>query len=303
MSLNPPAIVNMVYSGYLPQWSASFAVPHASAIGRHFIRAQQAEQDTVDLVTIITACKNIPFEVRSSTGDPWTGSDDTTDTSARADTTNRVGITVHFDPSLACDIKACEAIRLIQVMQDIGLQGDTAVVLLPGTGRYFDGESKDSTRTASGFVVDAWGYLGPGLTVEGKPSKAERDPYVNGDDEPWDLKGTTVGFVRGDTTNISLFKDIPGSRDFFYPAAVTRITRRFELCAVCSAGEQRGQYLGALTWRWSRQKGGSAVVDSVQTSRNHPRPMFLDALNLWASKRRFTTPRAQPPVVGGITCP
>jgi hypothetical protein len=52
-------IVNMVYSGYLPQWSASFAVPHGTATGHYVVRVQQAEQDTVNLVTVITACKNI----------------------------------------------------------------------------------------------------------------------------------------------------------------------------------------------------------------------------------------------------
>jgi hypothetical protein len=210
---------------------------------------------------------------------------------------NPVGITVQFDPSLACEIKACDAIRLIQVAQDVGIQGDTLAVLLPGTDTYPDGVSRDSTRTSSGFFVDAFAF------IDNKPdAAAERDPYYNGDDRPFDLR-TTVGFVRGDTTNISRFSDRPRASDTRYPPNITRRVKRFEVCALCSKGEEAGRYYGRFTWRWSRQKGGTSVVDSVQTSRDQPSSMFLDALTLWASKRRFTTPRVEPPVVGGSTCP
>lgn len=133
----------------------------------HSFRVEQLEQfDPPNSGFERTGCVVTPFEVRTNLGDPWIGVKDSTLSSVDRDSTNAAGKVFVFDPSAVCDVTECEAIRLIQVMQDIGEVSGSYVPLTATSVGYIDGPQRDSTRTASGFLVDAWGYV-PGLTVHG----------------------------------------------------------------------------------------------------------------------------------------
>jgi hypothetical protein len=258
---------------------------------------------------LTTACVVAPFEVRTNLGNPWSGVKDSTLSPPRRDATNAVGKVFVFDPSAVCDVTECEAIRLIQVIQDIGEVGGSYVPLTATSIGYIDGPQRDSTRTTSGFLVDAAGYV-PNTTVQGTdiPAFGERDPYMNGDDLGYDiprsLRGTTLGFGALGLTNVSRAFDPPYSGDeVMQRLGVTARVKRYETCAFCSAGDQQGQYLGKVTWRWRRPLGGNAAIDSTTTSRLQPSSMFLDALQKWETVRGKPVPRVNIPIQGGSPCP
>jgi hypothetical protein len=211
-----------------------------------------------------------------------------------------------FDPSAACDVSGCNAIRLIQVQQDVGDLDGLLILIPPSAQEYAD--IRQPTYTNSGFMVDAWGPS-PGMHVADTrlPALGEQDPYVNGDDFGYDLppstQATTVGFAIGDSTNITRGRDAPyASEGRMVRLQLNAIMRRFETCAFCSSGDQKGRFYGKVTWRWRRARGGAATIDSTVTSREPPSPMFMEALARWEAVRGRKVPRTAPPTQGGGPC-
>lgn len=288
---------------YTTFWADTVTVPGSASPGTHTILVKQIEYRPPPFSQLIeTACVRVVFEVALDSGDPWASVHDTT--YEHRPVNNNKAIVFIFDPSAVCDVTSCDALRLIQVQQDLGESGGSYFVASIDS-MYLDYKQRDSTRTLGGFMVDAWGAV-PGVTLSGTevPAAAERDPYMNGDDAPWDEQpGATVGFRNADGSNISRFRDGPMSSDI----AIARIgaeaiVRRFETCAYCSAGAQAGQFLGSVLWRWRRALGGVATIDSIVTSRRQPTPMFKEALQRWGTVRSRPVRSPAPPTEGGFQC-
>lgn len=101
MSQLPPFVF-----GFQSSFTTTRAVPSAAAQGLHEIQVLQIED--IPGGVEITACRSIPFNVTTATGDPWSG-DLTPGTNAQG----RNEMTVTFDPTGACAVPDCDEIHLI----------------------------------------------------------------------------------------------------------------------------------------------------------------------------------------------
>lgn len=240
----------------------SFTVPGGAAAGQHKIKVELRLNSPDSLLQ----AKEIPFKVVAAVKEPW------------IDTVTGGTINIKFDPTDVCDVTPCTKIALMQFMKATGTKPDGTTE--PVNWKEWNHPQADELEANK---------IG-GITEDGM--KGEKDPYYNGgvdaDDvgSPGSQNGTPKASVMSDTVNYP---------DGAFKPGFNKLTIEFEVAAFCGAGDNRGEFLGILNWRWEREKTKAAVITVVSKTRAKPTQGLSDALNKWGKNPNhlFSLPQAK----------
>ena len=111
----------------------------------------------------------------------------------------------------------------------------------------------------------------------------------------------TQGLQNG-APKCATMSDGPGRSDGAYPADIVKIVLNFEVAAFCSAGQNKGEFLGTMTWTWERPIMGKATATASSGTRNASSQNLIDALSKWNSNHGKKLPVPAPPTSGGEPC-
>jgi hypothetical protein len=112
-------------------------------------------------------------------------------------------------------------------------------------------------------------------------------PYYNGDDVGFD---SGVPGLQDGTPVTATMSDGPGEPDASFPAGVVTLEYDFETAVFCASGDNSGEYVGVVNWKWVKTKGGAATASLVSTSRGTPSSAFTTAVSQWTSNHGFALP-------------
>jgi hypothetical protein len=237
----------------------SFTVPASAAAGDHTI--------TVDLRlssnNSLLQTKSIPFKVVTVQKDPWIAG-------PTGGTMN-----ISFDPTDVCDVTPCKKIVFFQVMKGTGTKSD-------GTTEAVNWSEWNHPQAA-----DLEANKINGVTVDGIAS--EKDPYYNGGSDAADVG---MPGKQGPTPMASIMNDTVNYPDSAYKAGFNKLTLEFEVAAFCAEGDNVGEFLGVVNWRWERSTGGAANITVVSKTRGAPSQALRGAVNKWGTNANhpFTIP-------------
>ncbi len=204
-------------------------------------------------------------------------------------------IDIVFDPAKSSKATPCDKIVFIQVMQFLvdGKPVDPGD-LEGGCFEYRDNtvidDLPDTEANEQGQHVDRL--------------RGRREPYYGGD-----APGTgssTSGRFNGTTTPTSRparMTDTPFEPASSFSSGPTRgndfnadtITYKFETCAFCACGEDRGKFFECITWEYTRTKADVAAgrrgTSRITGRSSEPTPGFRKAVTLWAEVNYFDLPK------------
>ena len=238
---------------------ATFVVPTGAAVGDHKVKVELRLNSPDSLLQ----SKEQPFKVVAA-------ADLTGPTAFAGSAASGSSIDIKFNPP--CDVAACTTIRFIQVVNNLGEKADGTTRGLTYTEMGFPNAADyDSDLSGSHKLDRIWGKTVPYYGVPG-------GPHTPGSDGGSPVQAT--------------MQDAPNIGDSGYPPDIVKIIWEFEAAAFCAAGDGAGRYLGKLTWKWERPKGGTATASVVDRSRAAPSATFIAALNKWNAnpKHPFTLP-------------
>jgi hypothetical protein len=254
----------------------TFVVPAGAQPGEHFVRVELR----IDEDNRLVQCRKIPFKVVSAERDPYDGQINI------VPSVPRPTIYIGFNPHEVCDVTPCDAIQMIQVVRIEGITQTGSRTLTPSEVGVRNGGSMDPNVTPSGQMVD-------------NPGPRGTDPYYTGPRaNPADQLGTPG--EQGDLPIPASMTDSPWLEEF--PADVTKIVLHFEVNLFCSAGTNRGEWIGQVRWRWERSPGGNATITVLGQDRSAPSQGFLDAVDRWNQNRNNRMPPPKKPTKGGRPC-
>jgi hypothetical protein len=252
--------------------AASFTVPSV-APGKYRVRVELRITETQAL----RACREADFCVILQEADPWANA-----------MTVVLGRTmqIEFDPTDVCDITPCKSIVLVQsINMKAYLNNDPPAEISFAQFRRADLQAS----RVNGITMDTFGR--------------DRDPYYNGERDRSDRRLGSDGYKSCENSAISFMRDTPSVSDAWIPVNGTVIFE-FEVNAFCARGDDRGDWLGQVTWTWSRAHGQAPVITQGTPNRNGPSSEFTAALTAWNSnpRHRFGLPTPRPPTSGGKPC-
>jgi hypothetical protein len=270
--------------------NANGTIPGGAASGPHMIKLELRDDETDRLIqclqdtfTVVTTMSQDPFNMGMNVK--------INDPAAVAKYGGSGFITIDFDPTNVCDVTKCSSIAAIQIIQTIGKMADNSTRNLNFTERGIPRNNNDIT--AAGWAVDTSGVMNPYYQTVGA--------------------GHTGN--QSDMPMISELIDRPRQDAASFPAGIIEITKNFETDYFCAAGENRGEFLGQVTWTWDKTlasaQGPGGTPDGVVTmhsngNRNQPSTVFNEAANLFDMNHMFLlptiAPRQLPPGQGGHSC-
>lgn len=295
---NPPCFYDFLFDGasFAPNQpdglfgppNATGTVPMAATKGKHTIKVEL--RDSADMH--LEGCRQDTFTVVDSTMDPFNMGMNVklNDPAAVMKYGGSGFITIDFDPTNVCDVTKCTKIVAIQMIQTVGTKADNSTRNLNFTERGIPRNNNDIT--GAGWAVDTSGA----------------SPY-------YQAGGAGHNGNQSDMPMISELIDRPRQSAASFPADITKITKNFETDYFCAEGENRGEFLGMVTWTWEKTlasaQGAGGTSDGVVTlhsngNRNQPTTAFNDAVNLFDTNHMFLfptiAPKQLPPGQGGQSC-
>ena len=252
--------------------NASFTVPSGLAPGKYLVRVELRITETQAL----RACREADFCVIAQEQDPW----------ANAMTVTGNTMNIKFDPTNVCDVTPCKSIVLVQSINLKGQLGTNPPAELSFTA--FRRPDLQANRV-NGITMDTYGR--------------DRDPYYNGERDASDQRLGSDGLKSCEFSVASMMRDTPSVPEAGIPVGGTVIFE-YEVNAFCARGDDRGAWLGQVTWTWSRAHGQAPIITPGAASRGGPSGNFSSALGAWSSnpRHRFGLPTPKPPTSGGKPC-
>jgi len=250
---------------------ASFTVPAVSP-GKYRVRVELRITETQAL----RACREADFCVIAQEKDPW----------ADAMNVNGNTMNIKFDPTDVCDVTPCQSIVLIQ---SINLKGQI--------GTDPPGELQFAQFGRRYRYLDANRVKGVTMDTYAK----DRDAYYNGERDVMDQKLGHDGLKSCEFSVTSEMRDTPVILEAAIPPGGT-VIMEFEVNAFCARGDDRGSWLGNVTWTWSRTHGQPPVITPGTKSRTGPSGNFSSALSGWNTSHGFSLPTPKAPTSGGKPC-
>jgi hypothetical protein len=214
--------------------AATFVVPANAQPGDHTVRVELR----IDEDNRLVQCRKITFRVVTMERDPFAGQINI------VPAVPRPTIYIGFNPADVCDVTPCDAIQLIQVVRIEGITQSGSRTLTPSEVGVRNSSTMDANVTGDGHMVD-------------NPGPRGTDPYYTG---PRRIAGDELG-MPGEQGQLQLpasMHDSPWLEQF--PPDVTKIVLHFEVNIFCSAGTNRGEWIGKVRWRWERTQGGNATI-------------------------------------------
>jgi hypothetical protein len=223
-------------------------------------------------------CRQTKFKVVTAVKDPWDGN---------VTTPGGNSVSIEFDPTDVCDVTPCSKIALIQTVENIGEKADGTTINLTYSDYKTTAFGPPATRNADLVGATTIDYQLPAP-----------EPYYQ------TAGPTTIGMfgIQNGSPKSSTMTDGPNLSDGAYPDDITKVIWNFEVAAFCAGGTNKGEFLGTVTWKWERPKGGSITVTTGTPNRNQPSQTFIEALNKWNTNHGFTLPTKTPPTTGGEAC-
>lgn len=254
--------------------ASGFTVPGGAQVGKHKVRVELRITETQQLIQ----CREAEFCVIAQEADPW------------ANAMTMIGgntMQVKFDPTDVCDVTPCKSVVLVQSINMKGQIGTNPPGELSFTA--FRRGDLEASRV-NGITMDTFGW--------------DRDPYYNGEVDRSDRALGSDGLKSCEFSVASIMKDTPSVPDAGIPVGGTVILE-YEVNAFCARGDDRGSWLGSVSWTWSRAHGAAPVITPGATGRGGPSAGFSDALSAWSAnpRHRFSLPTPKPPTSGGKPCP
>lgn len=256
--------------------AASFVIPSGAQPGEHTVRVELR----IDEDNRLVQCRKVTIRVVTMERDPFANQ------ITIIPSVPRPKIFIGFDPNDVCDVTPCSAIQLIQVARIEGIQQTGSRTLTPSEVGVRNGGSMDPNVTPSGHLVD-------------NPGSRGTSPYYTGPRVAGQENLGTPG-QQGSLPTPASMVDTPWIDQF--PPGITRIVIHFEVNIFCSAGTNRGEWIGQVRWRWERSPGGTATITLEGADRSAPSQSFTEALDRWNMNRNHRMPPPKKPTSGGRPC-